>query len=541
MKNSSSFNAKHRSNTIKNASSDLYDLIVIGGGITGAGILLDASSRGLKTLLVEKSDFASGTSSRSTKLIHGGLRYLKNLEFRIVRETGRERTILYKNAPHLVIPEKLLIPLTKKGNFKKWQLSWALKIYDLLAGVKGIDKRKMLNKESALNKEPLLNSLDLIGAGVYAEYRTDDARLTLEIIKTALNYNGTAINYSEVTDLKKHNNIFHVNCSNKLTGEQFVIKSKSIINATGPWVDDLCKIDQIESIDKICLSKGIHIVLNKEKIPINHSIYFEVGDGRLCFAIPRDKVVYIGTTDTAYIGNKNEPNINNNDINYLIDAINNTFNINKINKTDIKSSWSGLRPLIKKEGLNTIELSRKDEISISESGMITIAGGKLTGYRIMAKKIVDLICKKHNIKERCITDTIIINGGDFKNLNYEHFKTNISNQLKELNIISCNSSYLISNYGNQTISILEIYKNNNYKYLVEAEVVFCLNNESLYNALDFFLRRTGKIFFYPEVVLIELEIVMPYFIKYLSIDNNEADQMKKNVKNYLKKLTNFSE
>ena len=129
----------------------------------------------------------------------------------------------------------------------------------------------------------------------------------------------------------------------------------------------------------------------------------------------------------------------------------------------------------------------------------------------MAKKIVDLISKKHNIKERCITDTIIINGGDFKNLNYEHFKTNISNQLKELNIISCNSSYLISNYGNQTISILEIYKNNNYKYLVEAEVVFCLNNESLYNALDFFLRRTGKIFFYPEVVLIELEIVMPSF------------------------------
>ena len=159
----------------------------------------------------------------------------------------------------------------------------------------------------------------------------------------------------------------------------------------------------------------------------------------------------------------------------------------------------------------------------------------------MAKKIVDLICKKHNINKRCISDTIIINGGDFKNLNYEHFNTNISNQLKELKIETYNSSYLISNYGNQSNSILEIYKNNNFNHLVEAEVVFCLNNESLYNALDFFLRRTGKIFFYPEVVLKELEIVMPYFIKYLSIDNNEADQMKENVKNYLKKLTNFSE
>ena len=209
--------------------------------------------------------------------------------------------------------------------------------------------------------------------------------------------------------------------------------------------------------------------------------------------------------------------------------------------SDIISSWSGLRPLIKKEGLNTKELSRKDEISISKSGMITIAGGKLTGYRIMAKKIVDLICKKHNIKKRCISDTIIINGGEFKNLDYEHFKTNISNQLKVLKIESYNSSYLMSNYGNQSNSILEIYKNNNFNHLVEAEVVFCLNNESLYNPLDFFLRRTGKIFFYPEIVLKELEIVMPYFIKYLSIDNNEADQMKENVKNYLKKLTNFSE
>ena len=536
-----SFNAKNRVETIQSVTSDIYDLIIIGGGITGGGILLDASSRGIKTLLVEKSDFGAGTSGRSTKLIHGGLRYLKNFEFRLVRETGRERTILFKNAPHLVIPEKLMIPLTKKGNFKKWQLSWALKIYDHLAGVKEVDKRQILNRKSTLNKEPLLDSINLLGAGLYAEYRTDDARLTLEVIKTALKYNGIALNYSEVIDTKKTNGVFHLICTDNLTNKKFELKAKSVINATGPWVDELCKMDLKESSNKICLSKGIHIVINKNKLPLNHPIYFEVEDGRMCFAIPRDKVTYIGTTDTAYSGNKNEPTINIKDINYLINAVNNTFNINAINKSDIISSWSGLRPLIKKEGISTKELSRKDEISISKTGMITIAGGKLTGYRIMAKKIVDLICKKQKIHKKCVTDTIKINGGDLNNKSIKGFNTLVSDILKKLKIDNYNSKYLISNYGIQTELILDLFKSNNFKHLVEAEVVFCLNNENLHNPLDFFLRRTGKIYFYTENVLQELELVMPHFINFLSLNENEANQMKQNVEEYLKNLTNFSE
>ena len=195
--------------------------------------------------------------------------------------------------------------------------------------------------------------------------------------------------------------------------------------------------------------------------------------------------------------------------------------------------------MIKKEGIETKELSRKDETSISNSGMITIAGGKLTGYRLMAKKIVDLICKKQNIRKTCITDKIIINGGNFSDFNELNKK--ISNQIKELNIKDCNSNYFINNYGDQTASILEIYKQNNFQNIVEAEAVFCLHNENLYNPLDFFLRRTGKIYFYPENVLKELELVMPHFIQYLSINENEAGQMKEDVKNYLKNLTNFSE
>ena len=538
MKKIASFNALNRQNTINNATSNVFDVIVIGGGITGAGILLDASSRGFNTLLLEKSDFASGTSSRSTKLIHGGLRYLKNFEFKIVRETGRERAILHKNAPHLVIPEKLLIPLTKKGTFKKWQLNWALRIYDILAKVKEEDKRKMLNKKATLLHEPIINSKDLIGAGTYAEYRTDDARLTLEIIKTALHFNGTAINYFKVIDINKQNNIYHLTCLDKTTQKQFEITSKSVVNATGPWVDNISQLDLEGSPKRICLSKGIHIVIKKEKLPINNSIYFEIEDGRLCFAIPRDKVVYVGTTDTAYNGKKDEPEINKGDVNYLLDALNKTFNKN-LKKSDIKSCWSGLRPLIKKEGVATKELSRKDEISISESGMITIAGGKLTGYRLMAKKIVDLICRKHNIKKNCNTENIKINGSSFSDIN--ELNNKISGQLTELEIKDYNVNYLMNNYGDQTLKILEIYKKNHFKHIAEAEAIFCLKNESLLNPLDFFLRRTGKIYFYPDNVLKELEIVMPHFIQYLSINNQEAEQMNKEVKIYLENLTKFSE
>ena len=188
--------------------TQLFDLIVIGGGITGAGILLDASSRGLNTLLLEKKDFASGTSGRSTKLIHGGLRYLKEFEFSLVRKVGKERAIVFNNAPHLIVPQKLLLPIYKNGTFKKWQLSIALKLYDWLAGVKKNERKKIFNFNKTILKEPTLNKEGLVGAGFYSEYRTDDARLTLEIIKTAINFNAEAYNYLEVRTIKKSNNIF---------------------------------------------------------------------------------------------------------------------------------------------------------------------------------------------------------------------------------------------------------------------------------------------------------------------------------------------
>ena len=253
------FSSFERPGLIDRLKSHYYDLLVIGGGITGAGIALDAASRGLKTALVEKSDFASGTSSRSTKLIHGGLRYLKQFEIALVREVGTERAIVHHLAPHLVVSEKMLLPIIEGGTFGKLLTSFGLMVYDVLADVEKEDQRKMLSKEETLEIEPLLPDKILKGAGLYAEYRTDDARLTIEVLKTAAKYESDAINYVEALDFIYENNLVTgINAKDILSGEEFSIQSKYVVSAAGPWVDDLRNINHSKKGKRLHLTKGVH-------------------------------------------------------------------------------------------------------------------------------------------------------------------------------------------------------------------------------------------------------------------------------------------
>ena len=276
-----SFSFFNRKKNIEELKSEEFDLLIVGGGITGAGIALDAASRGMKVALVEKNDFASGTSSKSTKLIHGGLRYLKQLDFWLVKEVGTERAIVHKLAPHLVIPEKMILPLIDGGTYGSWLTSFGLKVYDVLADVEGDDKRKMLDKGEALEKEPLLPEDILRGAGYYAEYRTDDARLTLEVLKTALNYSTKAINYAEVLDfLYEENRVVGAIVNDFFTSTELCIKAKYIVNATGPWVDTLRQKNHSTTGKKLRLSKGVHLVVDHDKLPVKQSVYFDGLDGR---------------------------------------------------------------------------------------------------------------------------------------------------------------------------------------------------------------------------------------------------------------------
>ena len=535
------FNAQKREEVKALLASQEFDVLIIGGGITGAGILLDATSRGLSAALIEKEDYASGTSSRSTKLIHGGLRYLKNFEFKLVREVGKERAVVYNIAPHLVVPEKMLLPLVEGGSFGKFGTGIGLWLYDKLAGVTGEDKRKILSKGKTLEIEPTLRNDILKGAGYYAEYRTDDARLTLEIIKTAVQLKATAINYTAATELVYENKIITgVKCIDAITKTPFSIKAKKIVNATGPWVDELREKDKSLSEKKLHLTKGVHIVVNRDKLPINNSIYFDVEGGRMIFAIPRQEITYIGTTDTEFSGDKNSPNVTRKDVQYLIDAVNKIFPNADLKILDILSSWSGIRPLIHEDGKNTSELSRKDELFISNSGLITIAGGKLTGYRLMAKKVVDLIGKQLNINHKCTTQDIKISGGEFDTPDLvDSFILSIKSRLKSLQIAERKAEYLVRTYGKQTNSILEIFENEKFNVLVEAEVWFSLRYDSTITVIDFFLRRTGKINFEPLIVLEEAKITLPQFVDYLNWDKLAEKSALKDLENYLTSVTTF--
>ena len=530
-------NIKNRTDFLNNEINQIYDLVIIGGGITGAGILLDASSRGINSLLIEKGDYASGTSSKSTKLIHGGLRYLKKLEFKIVRDVGRERKISHKNAPHLVIPEKMLIPLTKNGSFKKWQLNIALFVYDFLAGVRGNDKRKILSKDETYKKEPCLKKNKLTGSGYYAEYRTDDARLTIEIIKTATKYKGNSINYVEAKSIVK-NDYFLIECFDHIEQKKITIKTRKLVNACGPWVDFTRNNENINSISKIRLSKGVHIVLNHDQLPLKQSVYFDADRGRMCFAIPRGSVTYVGTTDDDYNGHPDFPKTTNKDVKYLLNYVNKTFSKN-LTKKDVISSWAGLRPLIEQEGKKSTELSRKDEIFISDSGMISIAGGKLTGYRLMGKKVVDIIAKDLNINFECFTEKIPISGSFKPQFNdYNDFKQTVKSELLKKNINKDISDYLIQNYGLNSLSIINKYDSSKNSSFEEVEVIYTIENEGVCTPMDYFMRRSGKMYFNPDSISPEIFNLSKIFHE--NLNHSDLESLINNVLSMKKKLTDFS-
>ncbi len=514
MKKKASLSSFDRASIVEKLQSRYYDLVIVGGGITGAGIALDAASRGLKCCVIEKQDFGAGTSSRSTKLIHGGLRYLKQLEIGLVREVGRERAILHQNVPHLVHPKQLILPIIENGSLGGNSTSVGLYVYDLLAGVKREERREMLSKEEVLAIEPLLNEEVVEGAGKYYEYMTDDARLVIEAIKTAASFGAQSINYTEAEEFLYDLNqkVIGVKVRDAFLEQTYSIYGKTIVNACGPWVDTLREKDKSLKGKHLKLTKGVHIVVPHEKLPINQLCYFDVnGDNRMIFAIPRAKVTYIGTTDTFYENQLERPDISQADVDYLLSAVNFIFPQIELSKEDVVSSWSGLRPLIHEEGKDPSELSRKDEIFNSETGLISIAGGKLTGFRKMAERVVDQVIVElrkqfgHSI-ELSETENIRFSGSEdeatnhpaqfiedlFKN--YHHLGLS-HEQLKELFYkYGCNTATIVASINDidreradsieQKLLLAEL------RYGIEHEMVNCLS--------DFLIRRTGRLYFDRE-------------------------------------------
>lgn len=393
-------------------STSEWDICIIGGGATGLGTALDAASRGFKTILFEKHDFAKGTSSRSTKLVHGGVRYLQQGNIKLVMEALKERGLLMKNAPHLVHNQKFVVP-----NYKWWEKPFygiGLKIYDKMAGNLGLGPSEILSKEETLQLAPTLDPEDLRGGVLYHDGQFDDARLAISIAQTAAQHRGVLLNYFPVSGLlKKNKKICGVRVNDFFTGKEFEVKSKVVINATGVFTDSIMKMDDRKHVNIISPSQGIHLVVDKEFLPGDTAIMIpKTDDGRVLFAVPWHDKIVLGTTDTSVDTVLDEPVPLKEEIEFILIHIGRYLSKDPV-LTDVRSMFAGLRPLVKAKGKKTAALSRDHLINIADSGLITITGGKWTTYRKMAEDVVNIAIEHSGLLNNpCVTSELKLNGHD---------------------------------------------------------------------------------------------------------------------------------
>ena len=409
------FDARQRERYLERLASEPFDLLVIGGGITGAGVALDAAGRGLRTALVERGDFAAGTSSRSSKLVHGGLRYLQQKEFRLVYEALAERQRLLRLAPHLVKPLPFLIPVFAAGMAGQARarayargVGTALWMYDVTGGARIGKLHKRLSKREALELMPDLDGRKLAAGFLYYDARVDDARLTLMVVKTAASLGAVVANRVEATGLvRSGGRVGGAVLTDRLTGGQFETRSAVVVNAAGVWADEVRALDEGADPRSIRPAKGVHITLPAGRPALDIAAVLSVpGDRRSVFVIPWGDRVYVGTTDTDYDGPLEDPQCTAADVDYLLGALN-AWVTKPVGRHEVLGSWAGLRPLVGGSGpaaeapspggsgvslgkaARTADLSRRHSVRVAPSGLVTIVGGKLTTYRAMAEDTVD--------------------------------------------------------------------------------------------------------------------------------------------------------
>ncbi len=374
------------------------DLLVIGGGIVGAGVARDAAMRGMRTVLVEQNDLAFGTSSRSSRLVHGGLRYLERGELRLVFDSLRERAILRRIAPHLVWPLPFVFPVHDGDRLRRWQLAAGMWMYDILSLFRNVSAHQMLGKRALLTREPGLRATGLQGGARYFDAQCDDARLVVATARSAYEHGATILTYTTVTGLTKEGGrVTGAAVRDVHTGKEATFRASIVVNATGPWADQVRRFEDPKAPRLLRLTKGTHAVVPRERLGNHEAITFTSPlDGRVMFILPWGDWSYIGTTDTDTAESPDEVRASSEDVRYLLRSANSRFPNAHLSEDDVVATWAGLRPLVEDGAAGASAVSREHVITDGPGGMVTVAGGKLTTYRRMSAQVVDHLVKRLN-------------------------------------------------------------------------------------------------------------------------------------------------
>ncbi|MCE7744501.1 MAG: glycerol-3-phosphate dehydrogenase/oxidase [Candidatus Heimdallarchaeota archaeon] len=525
-----------------------FDILIVGGGITGAGIAWDAAMRGLKVAVIDKEDFGAGTSSGSSKLVHAGMRYLAYLEFNLVKHASKERMWMFRALPHITEPIPFLIPVFKKGKNTFVRMLLAGTLYDILSGFKNTDKSAFLSKEKTLEKIPNLRSNTLKRSLFYWDGIMDDARVTLETILSAREYGAITVNHVKADSFIKETNselgeiVKGVIAIDTLSDEKITIKAKIVINATGPWTDQVIGILGDES-KLLRTTKGIHIV-TKKLFDSNTVVVIVTDDRREMFVIPfRKKYTLIGTTDTDYRDKFDHVAITQEDIDYVISAVNNDFP-NSITKDDVISAYSGIRPLIlSPKAKSETKTSRWYEIIETRPNLLTVTGGKYTIFRFMAEKSVNKCLEILDLNKKdypCKTEKSQLHGGQGITYIFDYLRKHVPPLMKKYDLDFEVVDHIVHTYGTAHTTIFDLIdKNEKLKERIAedrphilAEIIYIVENEICQTLSDFLLRRT-------QLQLIEnqaldcVEKVAKEMGKILGWDNK---RQKEEIENYKKDL-----
>lgn len=484
----SSAGPKSRSRAVDRLSSGRFDLLVIGGGITGAGIALDAATRGLSVALVEKGDFASGTSSKSSKLIHGGLRYLQHRDFGLVREAARERDLLRRLAPHLVTHLPFVWPRWAGAGAEAGVGLWA---YDVLAGFRNFGRHRRVDSVEVSSLVP--GQKKSSGGYLFYDAQTDDVRLTLAVLEAARRAGAVISNYVRGEEfLEASGRVAGCLTRDMLADEPIEIRAAEIVNATGVWADHLRLIEAEYSAGRLRPSKGIHVLLSRASLPLEAACLIPTRDRSLIFVLPWRSSVLVGTTDTEYSGPLDSPSIERDEVDYLLAALSGAFE-RDFGPVDVVGAYAGLRPLLAgARSERTRDLSRRHAIMIGPRGVITITGGKLTTYRRMARDVVDIVARRRGKFRRSFTASIRLGVNDTLALHAE-----VSQLASELSLDDRVASSLIGSYGDRALDVLRLARDmdlaaplvQGLPYLV-AEAVFAVREEMAMKIEDILARRT---------------------------------------------------